>query len=234
MGVFDRWGRGRDGRTVGAASDPVMPAGGPVADAGMADEQAIARYRYMLRTAPPETIEQAHAEAFAQLSPGQRRKVLESLADELTEAERASTARDGASAGALARAATRAEIRRPGAIERVFGGVGGPGAPGFGAAVGPAFGGLMAGTLLSSLAGTVLGSVIAQQFFTHHPDAGRLFGDGAAGADGGRGAGPISDPWAGAPADADLGNRGAADDPAIVADPDSGFGGFDDGGSFDV
>ncbi len=34
-----------------------------------ADEQALARYRYMLQTAPPETIEQAHAEAFAKLTP---------------------------------------------------------------------------------------------------------------------------------------------------------------------
>ena len=36
------------------------------------DDQAIARYRYLLRTAPPLTIEQAHAEAFAQLTPDQR------------------------------------------------------------------------------------------------------------------------------------------------------------------
>ncbi len=27
-----------------------------------ADEQALQRYRYMLKTAPPETIEQAHEE----------------------------------------------------------------------------------------------------------------------------------------------------------------------------
>ena len=29
------------------------------------DEQALARYRYMLATAPPEEIERAHEEAFA-------------------------------------------------------------------------------------------------------------------------------------------------------------------------
>ena len=39
------------------------------------DEQAIARYKYMLKTAPPETIEQAHQEAFAQLTPQQRQQV---------------------------------------------------------------------------------------------------------------------------------------------------------------
>jgi hypothetical protein len=33
-----------------------------------ADEQAVERYRYLLRTAPPETIEEAHAEAFAKLT----------------------------------------------------------------------------------------------------------------------------------------------------------------------
>ena len=37
-----------------------------------ADEQALERYRYMLKTAPPETIEQAHEEAFARLTPAQR------------------------------------------------------------------------------------------------------------------------------------------------------------------
>ena len=44
------------------------------------DEQAIARYRYLLRTAPPEQIEQAHAEAFAQLTADQRQQVLAQLA----------------------------------------------------------------------------------------------------------------------------------------------------------
>ena len=37
------------------------------------DEQALARYRYMLATAPPEEIERAHEEAFASLTPEQRR-----------------------------------------------------------------------------------------------------------------------------------------------------------------
>ena len=34
----------------------------------LTDEQAVERYRYMLRTAPPDTIEQAHEEAFSRLS----------------------------------------------------------------------------------------------------------------------------------------------------------------------
>src|SRR3712207_6947952 len=38
------------------------------------DQQAVERYRYLLRTAPPDKIEEAHAEAFAQLTPQQDRK----------------------------------------------------------------------------------------------------------------------------------------------------------------
>jgi hypothetical protein len=118
------------------------------------DEQAITRYRYMLKTAPPETIEQAHAEAFAQLTPEQRRLVLEKLGENGPAAERASAEQSGANPQALARMATRAEIRQPGAMERMFGQAGGM-----------SLGGVMAGSLLSSIAGTVIGSMIARQFF---------------------------------------------------------------------
>ncbi|MEJ7700681.1 MAG: hypothetical protein WKF71_13690 [Pyrinomonadaceae bacterium] len=52
------------------------------------DEQAIARYRYMLQTAPPETIEQAHAEAFAKLTPEQRQMILQQLNQAAPENER--------------------------------------------------------------------------------------------------------------------------------------------------
>src|SRR5690242_8779607 len=89
-----------------------------------ADDQAIARYRYMLRTAPPEAIEQAHAEAFAQLTPQQRQRLLHAFAADMPESERASALRAEASPGYLARAATRAEVRQPGAIERTMGSIG--------------------------------------------------------------------------------------------------------------
>ncbi|MGH3474890.1 MAG: hypothetical protein ACRDOT_08260, partial [Aeromicrobium sp.] len=49
------------------------------------DDRAIERYRYLLQTAPPEQIEQAHEEAFAQLTPEQRREVLEALSTETPE-----------------------------------------------------------------------------------------------------------------------------------------------------
>lgn len=133
-----------------------------------ADEQAIARYRYMLRTAPPETIEQAHAEAFAKLTPQQRQMVLEQLAAELPEAERRIAAQSGDDPQTMARLATRAEMRQPGTIERVFGG--GWGGAGIGGGGGIGFGGMLAGGFLSSIAGTVVGSYIAQQFFASDPN----------------------------------------------------------------
>ncbi len=189
MGIFDRWGR--DKATGASAPDPVMP---PTASA-TADEQALARYRYLLRTAPPESIEQAHAEAFAQLSPEQRRQALAAMSREVPEAERLAMERDGASATALARAATRAELKRPGAMERMFGSGGAGAAPGLG--------GLMAGTMLSSMAGMVLGSAIAHHFFAQDP-ASSAADLAAADADGLQ---PVDDPWT----DADAGAGGFDD-----------------------
>src|SRR4051812_34324113 len=66
---------GRPGMTpppAGAA--PAAPA-----DQRSEDEAAIERYRYLLRTAPPETIEQVHAEAFGRLTEPQRQQVLADL-----------------------------------------------------------------------------------------------------------------------------------------------------------
>ncbi len=123
-----------------------------------ADEQALARYRYMLRTAPPEAIEQAHQEAFAKLTPQQRALALRELAQTVPPHERAGSD----DPRSLARMATRAELRQPGLLERVFGGVGMGGGMGMG---GMGMGGLIAGSLLSSLAGSFIGTAIAQEFF---------------------------------------------------------------------
>jgi len=122
-----------------------------------ADDQAIVRYRYLLKTAPPETVEQAHAEAFARLTPEQRRMVLQQLSASVPEAERAAVASGGADPRALARMARRAEVRQPGTMEQTFGRMGG----------GVGLGGLMAGGFLSTIAGTVIGSMIAQQFLSN-------------------------------------------------------------------
>jgi len=115
------------------------------------DEAAVERYRYMLRTAPPETIEQAHAAAFAKLTPEQRQKVLADVSAELPPSERA-TSDDPRS---LARMATRAEMRNPGTMERTLGG---------GRGGGMGMGGMIAGTLLASVAGAFIGTAIADAF----------------------------------------------------------------------
>jgi hypothetical protein len=212
MGFFDRL---RDGLGVQRPLDPA-----PAAD------PAIARYRYLLQTAPPETIEQAHAEAFAQLTPAQRQRVLQELAAAVPAGgERAAVLRAGDEPQGLARMATRAEMRQPGVLERMFGGAG-P-AAGFGAA--PGMGGMLAGTLLSSMAGTVLGSVIAQQFFHAHPGGAGILGDAT----------PAHDApsfWRDGDASAtphDSGFTQAVDDGGDLGDPNGDFD-FDDGGGIDV
>jgi hypothetical protein len=112
----------------------------------MTDDQALARYRYMLASAPPEDIERAHEEAFARLTPDQRRQALEALSRVVPPGEIR-----GDDPASLARTATRAEIREPGTIERAWG----PGgyAPGLGS------------FFLTTLAASFIGSAIAQSFF---------------------------------------------------------------------
>jgi hypothetical protein len=112
------------------------------------DAQAIERYRYMLRTAPPDDVERAHAEAFASLTPEQRRSVLERLSAEVPPSE-VPRSDDPAS---LARLATRAEIRQPGTMERAFGAGAMPG---------------LGGMFMSTLAGAFIGSSIAHAFFAN-------------------------------------------------------------------
>lgn len=118
------------------------------------DEQAIERYRYLLRTAPPEAVEEAHAEAFARLTPEQRSEVLRRFGESLPSSE-LGEARSG-DPRALARAATRAEVRDPGFLERTLG-RGGMG-------TGGGLGGVFGTSLLGSLAGTFLGTAIASHF----------------------------------------------------------------------
>lgn len=138
----------------------------------MDDQQAIERYRYMLRTAPPDDIERAHEEAFQQLTPEQRAVVLRELSTQVPASE-AATSDDPRS---LARMATRAEMRQPGAMERTFGGMQGPG---------------LGGMFLSTLAGAFVGTAIAGAFFDNDPgtdagttDAASTDGDGGDGGDG--------------------------------------------------
>jgi hypothetical protein len=116
------------------------------------DAQALERYRYMLRTAPPDTLEQAHAEAFAKLTPEQRRQVIGQLAEEAPAAERATVAATAVDdPRALARVATRAEMRNPGTVERTLAAGGGMG---------------LGASLLSSFAMGFAGSMVAQSVFS--------------------------------------------------------------------
>ncbi|MDN3310751.1 hypothetical protein QWJ90_07395 [Microbacterium oryzae] len=176
------------------------------------DDHAVERYRYLLRTAPPETIEQVHAEAFAKLSDEQRQRILAELSGSLSPQERPASA----GPAAMARAATRAEYQQPGTMERTLGS---RQDPGLGTAIG--------GSLLGTVAGYVVGSALVSSFIGPSVAAG---GD-PGGADGGGGesadaggfgdAGSATETSAGteAPGDAGFGDFG-------------GFGG--DIGGFDV
>ena len=154
MGFLDRlFGRREEPPMQPAALTYDPPGTGGQQRLSEADEQALQRYRYMLRTAPPETIEQAHEEAFAKLTPAQRAQTLRELAGVTPENERGALAGGQDDPKSLARLATRAEMRQPGVMERIFGGT----------SRGPIMGG-MGGTLLGSLAAGFVGSMIAQEF----------------------------------------------------------------------
>ncbi len=162
------------GRPYGGSRPPGQP---------LPDEQAVARYRYLLRTAPPEQIEQAHAEAFAQLTTDQRQQVLAQLAAAVPAAERPRTD----DAATLARVATRVEMRQPGTLERALGGYGpGYGAqpgkggrPGFGGGYGaPGMGSMIGGSLLGTIGGLVIGTAVADALFDSGLGDGGLFGGG--------------------------------------------------------
>jgi hypothetical protein len=134
---------GTQGGTPPVGGGPPSGGASPAGGAGAGSDPAIERYRYLLRTAPPDDIERAHAEAFAQLTPDQRALVLRELGAAVPPSERA-TSDDPA---ALARMATRAELRQPGTVERVF--------------TGPSLGSVFLGTF----AGAFVGTAIAQSLF---------------------------------------------------------------------
>ena len=100
----------------------------------------VTRYRYLLRTADPDQIEQAHEQAFAQLDPEERQQVLQALAGA------GEVPRDDSPA-ALARSATRLEVSRPGALEGLLGGSG------------------TGRVLLGSLAAGFIGSAVFEMLF---------------------------------------------------------------------
>lgn len=220
MGLLDRI-LGREPARPQYSTPPAghQPAGAPHGSTrspqpqASEDERAVARYRYLLRTAPPEQVEQVHAEAFAKLTPEQRTQVLHSLSD-LPEGERP-TSDDPQS---LARAATRAEMSNPGTLQQRFAGAGGRQGPGMGTMIG--------GSLLGTVAGVMIGSALAQSLFGGYegsPEAGEVGEASDAGADAGD---------AGAEGDVGGGDAGGGD----VGGGDFGggdFGGGDVGGGGD-
>jgi hypothetical protein len=173
MGFLDRlFGRSTGSESRSRQDAPASP---PAAPGELTDEQALERYRYLVRTASPNAIERAHEEAFAKLTPDQRRMALRDLSAAVPENERTG----GDDPRSLARMATRAETSRPGTVERAFGG---------GA-------GMLGGTLLGSFAAAFAGTLIAQSLFAElsgaesggEADAGTEGDAGDAGGDAGGG-----------------------------------------------
>jgi len=211
MGFLDRL-FGTDDR----AEQPARPV--PPARQLSEDELAVERYRYLLRTAPPESIEAVHAEAFAKLSPEQRRLVYQSLADQAPAGERLVSDEPSA----LARAATRQELRQPGSVERAFANADAAGRRQ--GAAGPSMGGMFATSMLGTVAGVVVGSAIAQAFL---PDPSSF----EAGADGSGEAGDTGGGDAGGDASGDAGGYdGGGYDGGGFGGGDFGGGGGDFGG----
>ena len=185
------------------------------------DEIAVERYRYLLRTAPPETIEKVHQEAFSNLTVEQRKMLFAQLSADAPRGE----APQGDDAHSLAVSATRSEMRQPGTMEKSLANVnaangqagapagGSAGSPAVGAA--PGFGSMFGSSLLGSIAGYVIASTMMSAFLP-----GPMVGDTGATDSGGAttdGGDPAGDPGADAGADSS-GEFASAD------------GGFDGGG----
>lgn len=218
-GPEQQYGQYQGQQQYGQASYPPSYAQGGPQDAPSAgqsvDDQAIRRYQYLLATAPPDQIERAHEEAFATLTPPQRQELLARLA----QGDPLDRPADD-SPRALARSATRTEMRRPGTLPQMLGS--GPGRMGGGMGIGT--------ILLSSVAGAFIGTAIAGELFDQDGfmDWDTSGGDAAAGGDAFAGGG---DAFAGGTPDADVGDASfGGQDPGA-------FGGFDgggfDGGGFD-
>jgi hypothetical protein len=146
MGLFDRL----------FGDEPTQAAAPPRRAPRSDDEIAVERYRYLLRTAPPETLEQVHAEAFAKLTDEQRAIIYRDLAGN------GETPR-GTDAASLAQSATRSELRQPGSLERSF--------------QGPSFGSMVGSSLLGTVAGYVIGSALVSAFMPMHFGGDTVAGD---------------------------------------------------------
>lgn len=188
-------------------STPNQPGGRPLQGQD-ADQAAIAKYKYMLHTAPPQDMERAHAEAFSRLTPQQRAMLRDELNSQLPASEHAGSDRPEV----LARTATRAEVSRPGFMERILG-RGGQGGGRLAAGAAGAAGGLGAG-LLAGVAAGFVGSAIAGPLLEGFSG----IGEGIAGAAEGVGDGIAS-------AGEGFGDQGGFG--GFFGDADGGFGDFE-------
>ncbi|HEY4225072.1 MAG TPA: hypothetical protein VGM70_04615 [Pseudolysinimonas sp.] len=80
------------------------------------DDAVLRRYRHVLVTAPIESVEQAHAEAFLALRETQRAALYEELSRGSGTGERPLSSEPAT----LARSASRAERRAPGTLENTL------------------------------------------------------------------------------------------------------------------
>ena len=176
------------------------------------DEIAVERYRYLLRTAPPETIEQVHTEAFSKLTDEQRDLLFQQLTENAMEGERPANAEPAT----LAKSATRAELRQPGTLDRAFGG------DQAGGRQGPGFGSMLGASLLGTVAGYVVGSALVSAFL---PDLG-----GGADASGDAGGDSATD--SGTDSGTETNAESGADSGGDFGGDSGGFGDFGGGGDF--
>jgi hypothetical protein len=106
MGLLDRLLRGR--RTSSSDAEPTRVTG----------PEAIARWKYLLLTAPPEALGAAHSEGLAALDRPTRAQVLYGVRAALVDLEPGAVV--PADEPLLLRTAARAERRAPGFLERAL------------------------------------------------------------------------------------------------------------------
>ncbi len=95
------------------------------------DYEVQQRYRQVLRNAPPEMIEDAHADAFSQLDPQERRLLAQRLRQQAQQLESPfddpyDRDEQDDDPRTLARMARQAEQRNPNVLDQLFGGQQGP------------------------------------------------------------------------------------------------------------
>lgn len=157
-------GTGNGGRSRSGSPETPATKVSSTSQVNETDRAAIARYDYLLDTADPHQIEQAHREAFERLSPSQREQIDQRMRAELPAREHPHSSESDD----LARTAARTEAAHPGLLRGLLARAGGgtsrsgPGLAGGGALGGAAVGaGLAAGGLLTIVAGGAIVSSIA-------------------------------------------------------------------------